>query len=123
LHRGKHLSHGLDSDITTATHTESFTVRSERHGGSHTVRLSGGLDLAGRAPLMEELERLELSDATTLIVDLCGLEFIDSSGLDALVEAKRRWHEGGGRLEFLCAPGPIQILLQITGVDTLLFRA
>ena len=109
--------------MTSATHTESLTARSQRHGGSHTVRLSGGLDLAGRAPLMEELERLEPSDAKTLIVDLCGLEFIDSAGLDTLVEAKRRWHERGGRLEFLCAPGPIQILLQITGVDTLLSRA
>jgi anti-sigma B factor antagonist len=109
--------------MTSATHTESFTVRSERHGGSHTIRLSGGLDLGARAPLLDEIERVEPSDATTLIVDLCELDFIDSAGLEALVEARDRWQECGGRLEYLCAPGPIQHLLQVTGVDTLLTAA
>ena len=109
--------------MTGVTQTERFTFRSERNGGAQTVRLSGGLDLAGRGPLMDELGRLDVGDAKTLIVDLRELEFIDSSGIAALVEAKRRWREDGGRLELLCAPGPIQLLLQITGLDTLLATA
>ena len=109
--------------MAAATQVESFSIRRERHGGAQTVRLSGGLDLAGREPLMDELERLGVTHAKTLIVDLRELEFIDSSGIDALVKAKRRWRENGGRLEFLCEPGPVQRVLQMTGVDTLLATA
>jgi anti-sigma B factor antagonist len=84
--------------------------------------MSGEFDLAGRELLIEELERLD-RNGSTLIVDLRELDFIDSSGISALVEAKRRWRESGGRLELVCQPGSVQRALQMTGVDTLLASA
>lgn len=100
--------------------TQSFSIDSERHGESHTVRMYGEFDLAAVDDATRELRQLEESDAQNVIVDLRELEFIDSSGISALVEAQLRFRENGSRLEFLCGPGPVQRVLQMTGVDTLL---
>ena len=105
------------SDLATI---DSLSIESERHGDSHTVRLYGEFDLAAVDDVTRELRQLEEGDAQSVIVDLRELEFIDSSGISVLVEAQLRFRENGGRLEFLCGPGPVQRVLQMTGVDTLL---
>ena len=99
---------------------ETFSVESERHGESHNIRLRGEFDLAGYDAVTQELAQVEASDAQNVIVDLRELEFIDSSGISALVEAQLRFRDSGKRLEFLCGPGSVQRVLQMTGVDTLL---
>jgi anti-sigma B factor antagonist len=102
---------------------QSFSIESVRDGESHTVRLYGEFDLAAVDDVTRELRQLEEGTAQNVIVDLRELEFIDSSGISALVEAQVRFRENGSRLEFLCGPGPVQRVLQMTGVHTLLALA
>jgi anti-sigma B factor antagonist len=56
-----------------------------RGGDAVVIAVSGELDLAETPALELELERVEASGATLVIVDLSDLEFIDSSGLIVVV--------------------------------------
>jgi anti-sigma B factor antagonist len=60
------------------------------------------------------------SDAELMIVDLRGLEFMDSTGLHVLIQAHQRLHDTGRRLALVRAREQVQRLFDLTGVsDTL----
>jgi anti-sigma B factor antagonist len=53
-----------------------------------------------------------------VVVDLSGIEFCDSTGMNVLLSAMKRLKEQGGTLE-LAAPRPaVRRILQVTGLDT-----
>ena len=77
-------------------------------GGAAVVALSGELDLAGAAVLERELERLEDDSPGAIVLDLRGVEFMDSSGLRVIAVASQRAQELGRRLALV--PGPEQVM-------------
>ena len=98
------------------THDElGIDIRNEHHGESVVYRLFGSLDIATAPTVRTAL--LEATDsARDLLVDLSGLEFIDSTGLGALIGAHRRALEHGGKVRLVVREGPIARLLNITGL-------
>ena len=53
-----------------------------------------------------------------IVVDMSGVEFCDSTGMNVLLAAHRRAREQGGDLE-LASPRPaIRKILQVTGLET-----
>jgi anti-sigma B factor antagonist len=82
-----------------------FSLHTSLAGRKAVVALEGDLDLAGAATLERELAGLQ--DAT-VVVDLRGLGFIDSSGLRALAVAALR-AKGAGR-RFALVPGAAQVM-------------
>ena len=99
-----------------------FDVSSEsRSDGVHVVKVKGELDLNTAAQLESELERT-LGKAGSVVVNLSGCEFIDSTGVALLVNAwqqlDRNGGSGNGRL-VLCSPNPqVRRLLDVTGVES-----
>jgi anti-sigma B factor antagonist len=94
--------------------TVDITVRNE--GGVVIAAITGEIDISTVARLRERL--YELADnGGTLIVDLNRVEFIDSTGLGALVGTARRIAEHGGSLYAVCAQPQPRRLLWMTGVD------
>ncbi|WP_170140926.1 STAS domain-containing protein [Allonocardiopsis opalescens] len=82
------------------------------------VHLTGEIDISNA---LEVSTRLVLAAnhaaENTIIVDLSGLRFIDSSGVDALDTAARLIRASGGRLT-LSRPRPsVRKVLWITGMD------
>jgi anti-anti-sigma factor len=73
-------------------------ICAERDGSSYFLRLTGELDFSNVKLLGGELDRLEQSNADHLIVDLSGLEFIDSSGMALLIRASQRSAQDSNRL-------------------------
>ena len=69
------------------------------------IALTGDLDLAGAAALEQELA---LVDAKAAVIDLRGLEFMDSSGLRAIVVCAQRAQDAGRR--FALIPGAAQVM-------------
>jgi anti-anti-sigma factor len=63
--------------------------------GSVVVTLAGELDAGSVGPVREELFGL-VAPGRTLVIDLAGLEFLDSSGLGALVLTLTRARAAGG---------------------------
>jgi anti-sigma B factor antagonist len=97
-----------------------LTISSERDGDRHTIRLLGELDLANADELQHELERAEASDAQSIVLDLSGLTFMDSTGVQLLLRAHARSRADANRLMLLRGPATVHRVLELTGVATLL---
>jgi anti-sigma B factor antagonist len=92
----------------------------ERHtlaDGVPALALVGELDLASMHLLEGELEQL-LEGARSLVLDLRRLQFIDSTGLHALLRADRRLADAGGQLTIVRGPQAVERLFTLTGLDT-----
>jgi anti-sigma B factor antagonist len=93
-------------------------IRTEREGDTYVVRLIGELDLAGCDLTEQALLAADASEATSILIDIDRLEFIDSHGLRILLRAQRRDEEGsGGRLRVTRGSGHVAELLRLTAID------
>jgi anti-sigma B factor antagonist len=81
------------------------------------LELHGELDLAGAPSLAREIERAESGSLSVLVLDLSGLEFLDSAGLRVILAAQERAVESNRA--FAVTPGSAQVqrLLEIAGVS------
>lgn len=94
----------------------SVEIRSEHGGDAIVYRLRGSLDLSTAPSLRAALMEAANEGKHDILVDLSHLEFLDSTGLGALIGAHRRATENGGRIRLVVGEGPIQRLLTITGL-------
>lgn len=86
------------------------------------VSLQGEFDLASAKKMEEHFVALDQREPTKVIVDLGGLEFIDSSGLRVLLLADARAKENGYELVLLPGQEPVQRVFEMTGaLDVLRF--
>ncbi len=97
-----------------------LSMSSERDGAVHTICLLGELDLATTARVDAELQRVEATDAWAIVVDLSGLTFISSAGVQLLVDAEVRSRADSQRLTLLRGSPAVQRVLEICGVDAAL---
>jgi anti-sigma B factor antagonist len=95
---------------------DQLRVGVDSHSHRVVVRLDGELDLAS-APLLEgELDGDSVREATTVVIDLRGLEFIDSTGLRVIFSAHEQARERGQQFAVTRGPEQVQRLLSITRV-------
>ena len=86
-----------------ANPTGAFRVAEpEERGGAVIVGIEGEFDL-GAVPDFEAATGRLPSDAR-LVVDMRGLDYMDSTGISALLRLDARLREGGGRLECVVPP-------------------
>jgi anti-sigma B factor antagonist len=81
------------------------------------VELDGELDLCRAIELESGLRAVERGRPRSLVIDLRGLSFIDSSGLARLVAARRRALRGGWRLALVHGTGTIERLFALSGLE------
>jgi anti-sigma B factor antagonist len=88
----------------------------ERQGDACVVRLAGELDLYNAPQVRQALTDAASGSPSRLVVDLSEVEFVDSTALGVLIEA-RRWLDNG-RSFLLAAPGlETRRALEISGLD------
>jgi anti-anti-sigma factor len=68
-------------------------LRGLRDRETQIIELAGDLDLATASELTLAIEVAGTTSARLIVLDLRGLEFIDSSGIHAVVDARRRLGE------------------------------
>jgi anti-sigma B factor antagonist len=85
-------------------------------GRATVVAVTGELDLASSPELEQRLEQFYASESELLVIDLRGLEFMDSTGLSVLVSAHHKLIDAGRRLIIVRGPQQVQRLLDLTGV-------
>jgi anti-sigma B factor antagonist len=88
----------------------ALRITAETDGTTAVLRLAGELDLA-TADLLRERVRALLgpgNDVSKLVLDLAGLEFLDVTGLGALLEARRKLAAVGATLT-LRRPRPMVV--------------
>jgi len=92
----------------------SATVSSETDRS--TVVFAGELDMAGVERAREALERAEEASGM-VVLDLSGLTFIDSTGLEVILRAARRAQESGRRLVVARPSLYLKRLFELTAID------
>jgi anti-anti-sigma factor len=81
-----------------------------------TVSIEGDLDIATVPRVNAALAEQPVVAARTIVVDLSGVTFMDSTGLGALMNLKRDLDARAGRLLIVCPEGPARLLFDVTGV-------
>jgi anti-sigma B factor antagonist len=90
-------------------------VRAE--AGHAVLAVTGEIDIHTAHALADRLADVVASGERTLIVDLGGVEFLDSSGLGVLVGGLNKERDVGGSLSLVCAHANLLKLFAITGLD------
>jgi anti-sigma B factor antagonist len=100
---------------------EPFSVSVEASGGRTVVRVAGELDLA-TAPQLEEALLPGLRAGGSALLDLRGLDFMDSTGVRVIVAGHLAAEEHGGKLSLVrTAPeSAVARVLEISGLDAVL---
>jgi anti-sigma B factor antagonist len=96
-----------------------LNVSSRLHDDHTIVTICGEIDLYTAPRLHGELAGL-LADGmpARVVIDMSGVEFCDSTGMNVLLSCLRRARERGGELE-IAAPKPaVRKILQVTGLDS-----
>jgi anti-sigma B factor antagonist len=100
---------GVDLTITPRTDSESRTC----------LLLDGSLDLESRDGFLERA-RAELSKGGAgLVLDLSGVTFMDSSGLNALITLSREGEDAGFPTVLHAPSARVMRLLETTGLQKL----
>jgi anti-sigma B factor antagonist len=86
--------------------------------GTRCLRLEGELD-ASTAPLLEEPLGEALTAGGPLVMDLSALNFMDSTGIHALVTAAEELARKGWCIYLHVDDGSVKNLMNVTGVDRL----
>lgn len=83
--------------------------------GAVVCRLVGDLDLDTVGPARSLLEEALATGAPVLVVDLAGVTFCDSSGLNLLLQIRLAAQEAGVPTKLASVPGQVARLLDISG--------
>lgn len=95
-------------------------MRMERSDGTVVIRLQGEFDMACTERFGNELNGALDGETEALALDLCGLQFMDSTGLGMLVTLNRATNERGIDYTVLCDEGAVRHVLLETGLDGVL---
>jgi anti-sigma B factor antagonist len=86
-------------------------------GERSVVAVRGEIDAYTSPRLREQLTRLMDEGHHQIVVDLEGVEFMDSTGLGVLVASLKRAKEHDGDVSLVCTSPQILRVLSITGLD------
>jgi anti-sigma B factor antagonist len=101
--------------------TESWTSKTDRTGETVVVTLAGELDMAATFRLEPELERLTRdADVRAVVIDIDGVEFMDSSALGLLLATQQRLQGHGIGFRLANPSRGVRRMLKLTGAGNAL---
>ena len=101
--------------------TQSFKVVEAELNGAPGVAIRGEIDLDAVPSLESALDTAIRSTAGAFVLDLCDLDFLDSSGLRVMLRARARLAREDRELAIVCPHGPVRRLFEVVGIADLLF--
>ncbi|MCW2575470.1 MAG: anti-sigma factor antagonist [Modestobacter sp.] len=94
-----------------------FDVRTEERADHVRLVVTGELDFYREPDLRSALEALlAQSPPQRLVLDIGGLQFLDSAGLRVLLVCRDRCRSADVPFRLAVAPGPVTRLLDLAGV-------
>jgi anti-anti-sigma factor len=94
-----------------------FTLDLAVDGSLAVVTVTGEIDVATAEPLRQALLAAEQRGGRRVVVDMSGVEFLDSTGLGVLVGSLRRLREAGGDLYLAIVHPHVLKVLRVTNLD------
>ena len=95
---------------------QEFQIEEKVAGALPVIAVSGEIDVATAPQLRECLHRVIAEGDATVVLDLLGVTFLDSTALGVLVGALKRCRELGGELHVVVADPRIMKIFEITGL-------
>ena len=95
---------------------QTFQIAESQAGGVPVVAAFGEIDVATAPPLRDRLQALIAAGSPTVVVDLLGVTFLDSTALGVLVGALKRCREAGGDLPLVITEPRLLKVFEITGL-------
>ncbi len=85
--------------------------------GAHVINVRGEIHMSTAPGFSEGLSQAIDRGHRSIVLDLSGVEFIDSTGLSVLLNGLRQVTALGGRLALVCANPTVLRLFEITSLD------
>jgi anti-sigma B factor antagonist len=93
--------------------------RNDREGCA-VIAVEGEIDLMAAPRLREALIASVVEGHQRVVVDLTATEFLDSTGLGALVAGLKRIRAHGGDMRVVCTSARVSKVFEITSLDKVL---
>ena len=95
---------------------QSFHMKSISAGDCAVLRVAGEIDIGTAPELRQRVFHLIDDGSPHVIMDLRGVDFLDSTGLGALVNSLQRLRAREGSLRLVTSGGPILRVFKLTGL-------
>ena len=96
---------------------DAFALHRSERDGCAVLAVEGEVDLATAPRLREALTDLVTKGNLRVVVDLTATQFLDSTGLGALVTGLKRVRARGGELRVVCTSSRLCKVFEITSID------
>ncbi len=80
------------------------------------VKVAGEIDIETSPALEERLRSVLDQGHSSVVIDLAGVTFLDSTGLSVLIGGLRRCQDGGGELRLVSPRPNVRKVLEVTGL-------
>lgn len=97
-----------------------FALDVEQRDECAVLSVSGEVDLATAPQLRQQLVDLVADGHRRIVVDLSRTDFLDSTGLGALVVGLKRLRAHDGEMRVVCTTPRVRKVFEITHVDRVL---
>lgn len=89
--------------------------------GVAVITISGRLALGGETEKLDAaLTKLLAADHKTVVLDIAGLDYVDSSGVGMLVSCLTKLKKAGGEMKVAGATPRIRRIFSMTGVESMM---
>jgi anti-sigma B factor antagonist len=93
-----------------------MTIDDRIEGDRAVLAVTGEVDVYTAPTLREHILQAMNEGATTVVIDLNDVGFMDSTGLGVLVGALKRLRQAGGNLHVVCDSESVLKILRVTGL-------
>lgn len=94
-----------------------LTFEVKQQGPWTVLEVAGEIDLHSAPQVRNNINTRLEEGQTQIAMDLAGVEFIDSSGLAALISGQKKAVEASGSLVLVSPTEPVKRALSVTGLD------
>jgi len=88
-----------------------------RSARRRVLELRGELDVAASTSILKQLIQLDLRRGERLVLDLRDVDFIDSTGIRLLFQARSHAERAGAAFTVVAGPPPVMRVLRLVGLD------
>jgi len=98
--------------------TSTLTVSSRNQGQAVIVTPVGDVDLTASPILRQEIKKVQAAKPRSVIVDLGGVGYMDSSGLATLIEAMQQAMRNNSRIILCALTDRVRSIFEIARLDS-----
>ena len=102
----------------TFTEPEFHLTEEDLDRRTHVISVGGEIHVSTAPEFQRRLDEAISRGKTAVVLDLSGVEFIDSTGLSVILNGLRRVTRQRGRMALVCTNPTVLRLFEITRLDT-----